>query len=442
MIIFHEGLPGSGKSYEALVKHIIPSLEKGRKVYARLNGFNYEKVSELTGKTVEELEILYTEITEEQVLTVYDIVENDSLLVLDELQNFFPSGRQKLSDEMTRFIAEHRHRGMDIICMGQALADVHTTWKRRTERKISFLKLSMVGMDSKYKWEMYQGSINGVKGDVVFKKIKSGVEKYDSKYFGSYLSHQLTTDNTDVYSDDRVNIFKTKQFMVYIPIFIFVIAFAIYFLTSFFNGETQIVNTKSKEPSNGPVANVQNQDGLEVKHLNKKVNEKSTLSPITHYGLTKVLAEEVSNFFIREYKMNITGLRLPIVIGPGLNYRGVASGVSDMANATKEKRDIIVDMPDTPLDIIYVKDVPEIFVKLINSKLILKNIYNAPSYRTYADQIANHFNKHTNTSNVKINNIGSGTTYPKMQANSFQKDIKYSLKYTLEKSIKDWINEL
>lgn len=279
MIIFHEGLPGSGKSYEALVKHIIPSLEKGRKVYARLNGFNYEKVSELTGKTVEELESLYTEITEEQVLTVYDIVENDSLLVLDELQNFFPSGRQKLSDEMTRFIAEHRHRGMDIICMGQALADVHTTWKRRTERKISFLKLSMVGMDSKYKWEMYQGSINGVKGDVVFKKIKSGVEKYDSKYFGSYLSHQLTTDNTDVYSDDRVNIFKTKQFMFYIPIFICVIAFAIYFLTSFFNGDTQIVNTKSKEPSNGPVANVQNEDALEAKYLNKKFNEKSKPKP-------------------------------------------------------------------------------------------------------------------------------------------------------------------
>lgn len=281
MIIFHEGLPGSGKSYEALVKHIIPSLEKGRKVYARLNGFNYEKVSELTGKTVEELESLYTEITEEQVLTVYDIVENDSLLVLDELQNFFPSGRQKLSDEMTRFIAEHRHRGMDIICMGQALADVHTTWKRRTERKISFLKLSMVGMDSKYKWEMYQGSINGVKGDVVFKKIKSGVEKYDSKYFGSYLSHQLTTDNTDVYSDDRVNIFKSKQFMFYIPIFLAVIAFAIYFLTSFFNGDTQIVNTKSKEPSNGPVAKVEKQQIATTGELNQAPQKKPKPKPST-----------------------------------------------------------------------------------------------------------------------------------------------------------------
>jgi len=259
MIIFHEGLPGSGKSYEALVKHIIPSLEKGRKVYARLNGFNYEKVSELTGRTVEELKELYTEVTEEQVHTVYEIVENDCLLVIDELQNFFPSGRQKLSDEMTQFIAEHRHRGMDIVCMGQALADCHTTWKRRIERKITFLKLSMVGLDNKYKWEMYQGSINGQKGDVVFKKIKSGTEKYDSKYFGSYLSHQLTTDNTDVYSDDRVNIFKSKQFTLYLPIFIGVIAFAIYFLSSFFSGETQIVKQESKEPSNRPVAKAENQ---------------------------------------------------------------------------------------------------------------------------------------------------------------------------------------
>ncbi|WP_024600999.1 zonular occludens toxin domain-containing protein [Pseudoalteromonas sp. TB41] len=281
MIIFHEGLPGSGKSYEALVKHIIPSLEKGRKVYARLNGFNYEKVSELTGKTVQELESLYTEITEEQVHTVYDIVENDSLLVLDELQNFFPSGRQKLSDEMTRFIAEHRHRGMDIVCMGQALADVHTTWKRRTERKISFLKLSMVGMDSKYKWEMYQGSINGVKGDVVFKKIKSGVEKYDSKYFGSYLSHQLTTDNTEVYSDDRVNVFKSKQFYFYLPVFICFLIFAIYYLTSFFNGETSISNTKPKEPTNGPVAKVEKQQTSTTGELNQQLKEKPKPKPST-----------------------------------------------------------------------------------------------------------------------------------------------------------------
>ena len=38
--------------------------------------------------------------------------------------------------------------------------------------------------------------------------------------------------------------------------------------------------------------------------------------------------------------MNITGLRLPIVIGPGLEYRGVASGISDMAKASSVKKPI------------------------------------------------------------------------------------------------------
>ncbi|MEQ3529220.1 zonular occludens toxin domain-containing protein [Pseudoalteromonas sp. XMcav11-Q] len=249
MIIFHEGLPGSGKSYEAIVKHIIPNLERGRKVYARLNGFNYDKVSELTGKTVDELKELYTEITEEQVTEVYSHVENDSLLVIDELQNFFPSGRQKLSDEMTKFIAEHRHKGMDIVCMGQALADCHTTWKRRVERKITFLKLSMVGLDKKYKWEMYQGMLSGEKSDVVFKKIKSGTDTYDPKYFGSYLSHQQDTNNKDVYQDDRVNLFKSKSFKLYLPLFIGIFAYAIYYLSSLFSGETQIVDDKSKQAS-------------------------------------------------------------------------------------------------------------------------------------------------------------------------------------------------
>ncbi|MCG7553293.1 zonular occludens toxin domain-containing protein [Pseudoalteromonas sp. Of11M-6] len=249
MIIFHEGLPGSGKSYEAIVKHIIPNLERGRKVYARLNGFNYDKVSELTGKTVDELKELYTEITEEQVTEVYKHVENDSLLVIDELQNFFPSGRQKLSDEMTKFIAEHRHKGMDIVCMGQALADCHTTWKRRVERKITFLKLSMVGLDKKYKWEMYQGIMSGEKSDVVFKKIKSGTDTYDPKYFGSYLSHQQDTNNKDVYQDDRVNLFKSKSFKLYLPFFIAIFAYAIYYLSSLFSGETQIVDDKSKQAS-------------------------------------------------------------------------------------------------------------------------------------------------------------------------------------------------
>ncbi|KAB1128555.1 zonular occludens toxin, partial [Escherichia coli] len=64
MFVFHEGLPRSGKSYEAMVKRIIPALLKGRKVYARLNGINHEKVAEASGLSVERVRELLFEIPE------------------------------------------------------------------------------------------------------------------------------------------------------------------------------------------------------------------------------------------------------------------------------------------------------------------------------------------------------------------------------------------
>ena len=49
MIIFHEGLPRSGKSYEAMVKHVLEALKQGRKVFAYVEGLNHEKIAEVIG---------------------------------------------------------------------------------------------------------------------------------------------------------------------------------------------------------------------------------------------------------------------------------------------------------------------------------------------------------------------------------------------------------
>lgn len=244
MLIFHEGLPGSGKSYEALISHIIPSIEKGRKVFARINGLNYEKIAELTNKDEDEVRSLLFEITEEQVATIETHVENDSMVIIDELQNFFPSGRGKLSDGITKFVTEHRHRGIDIVTMGQSISDIHNLWRRRCERKLQFLKLSMVGQDNRYKWTAYQGSLNG-KGEIQFTKVKSGTRKYDPKYFGSYASHQADTENTENYADDRLNIFKTKTFTFWLPVFFLVLCYAIYYLYGFFTPKDEPI---IKEP--------------------------------------------------------------------------------------------------------------------------------------------------------------------------------------------------
>lgn len=57
----------------------------------------------------------------------------------------------------------------------------------------------------------------------------------------------IKTDNTDVYSDDRVNIFKSAAFRIYLPTFLFVVAAAIWFLVSLFSGDVGMVNSDPKQ---------------------------------------------------------------------------------------------------------------------------------------------------------------------------------------------------
>ncbi len=241
MITFHEGLPRSGKSYESLVYHIIPQLKTGRQVFAYVEGLNHEKIASLCGLTIDKCKELLHQITRDDVYQIYSVVENDSFVVIDELQNFWPSGRQRLDPEITQFVTEHGHRGLDILCMGQSLADCHNLWKRRVEVKMTFLKRSMIGKGDTYKWTAYQGEPNQ-RGDVQYHKMNSGVKKYEPKYFGSYKSHTDGTSNTGNYENARISVFNNATFKYILPVFAGVLFYAVYFLYGFFTDEPVVVD--------------------------------------------------------------------------------------------------------------------------------------------------------------------------------------------------------
>ena len=67
MIIFHEGMPRSGKSYAATQDHIVPALKQGRRMYVRIDGIDHAKLADLAGITEERCRELLTELTEEDV---------------------------------------------------------------------------------------------------------------------------------------------------------------------------------------------------------------------------------------------------------------------------------------------------------------------------------------------------------------------------------------
>jgi zona occludens toxin len=237
MFIFHEGLPRSGKSYEAMVKRIIPALQKGRKVWARLNGMDFDKIAEASGVPVERVRELLHEIPEADVLRWAELVENDSLVILDEMQNFWPNGVRNFPQDQMKAIAEHGHRGLDIVGMGQLLTGqggVHANWVNRCDQKIVFEKQNGRGADSKYRWTAYKGMHDGKA--IKFVKANTGIEKYDPKYFGTYRTRVEGAQNGETYQDARTNIWSNPVFRKYLPIGGALLVLSCWFLWDQFKG--------------------------------------------------------------------------------------------------------------------------------------------------------------------------------------------------------------
>lgn len=237
MIIFYEGLPRSGKSYEVTTKHILEALKNGRKVYAYIEGINHQKFSDVLNMPLAVVKVLLHQIESEQVQDIYSHVEDNSLVVIDELQDYFPSDREKLSSEMTEFITQHGHRGLDIICMGQDMRDCHSLWKRRVENKVAVLKKSGVGMENHYKWTMYKQT-----SPDKFEKITSGGGKYEEKYFGLYKSHTNNAINSLNYQDKRSVVWNTGLFKWGLPVALGVAVFSVQYLTKFFSTDSPMLH--------------------------------------------------------------------------------------------------------------------------------------------------------------------------------------------------------
>jgi len=218
MIVFHEGLPGSGKSYEACLMHIIPQLKKGRRVVTTIEGINHEKFSEHTGIPAAFLRQNLIDVSndhieddderyEKQKIDILEHSGKDSMIVIDEIQDLFPNGRQKLPTQWSKYFASHRHEGLDIILMGQDFRDMHSLLKRRTQRKIVFVKQTAIGKDTSYKWEAWEATT-----PEKFQKINSGTRSYEQKYFGLYKSHTDGTSHKQAYKDKRATIFSHGGF--------------------------------------------------------------------------------------------------------------------------------------------------------------------------------------------------------------------------------------
>lgn len=249
-ILFFEGLPGAGKSYEAMATQIIPALLKGREVVAYIEGLETsecrQRIAEASGLELATVEQLLHPITREDMRprtvkvngkdvpidgTWIEKTRDNALHVYDEAQNWWPN-RLKATEALTQFVTEHRHRGIDVLLMGQSLKDVLALWRRRVDQRFTFLKLTALGTDKRYRVKVFKGQ-----GNDEFVEVGTKVGKYDSKYFGTYRSHVSDETNTETFTDKRVNAFSSATFKYAIPLVLGLAVWGGFKAWSFFHPE-------------------------------------------------------------------------------------------------------------------------------------------------------------------------------------------------------------
>lgn len=207
------GTSGGGKSYEAVVFQILPSLEKGRKVITNLPlnieafnsiNHNFGDLIELRTKPqpikgawlptednafqlFENGQLLNPDLRTRPYSSVWDYYDNwkhpesgiGALFVIDECQYSIPRGRTNL--EVEEYTALHRHYKVDIIFITQSYGKISKAIIDNLQMVYRVRKQTALGRDTHYIRKVQ----DGVRGEVMSTESR----EYKPAYFQLYKSH-------------------------------------------------------------------------------------------------------------------------------------------------------------------------------------------------------------------------------------------------------------
>jgi len=140
------------------------------------------------------------------------VVEPGDFVVIDEAWRYW-SASEKLSSEHMNFFRMHRHYvsasgvACDLLVIIQDFSSLHRFLRGVCELVLVFQKLKVLGFNSRYRVEVYEGKPS--KRSLV---STSPIQKYDRKIFPLYKSYD-GANGQESRTDDRQNLFKNRFFI-------------------------------------------------------------------------------------------------------------------------------------------------------------------------------------------------------------------------------------
>lgn len=245
---------GSGKSYEVVSSVILPAIQAGRRVVTNIDGINPQAIEEyilarskLTADQLGEIVMF----TNDDIAAVNffpseedphsetndTILKAGDLLAVDECWKFW-STDNKISDAHMTFFRMHRHYthpvtgvACDVALMIQDLGTLHRKLRAVVEMSTRTVKLKTLGMDTKYRIELYEGNKLTQKSHIdTFNK------SYKAEIFPLYKSYSAS-EGIENAIDKRQNVLLNPRYWLIIAIVFAIGSWGIWYIWSFFKGK-------------------------------------------------------------------------------------------------------------------------------------------------------------------------------------------------------------
>jgi threonine 3-dehydrogenase len=119
------------------------------------------------------------------------------------------------------------------------------------------------------------------------------------------------------------------------------------------------------------------------------VPEGAPQRPETIYGVTKVYAERLGEYYARRYSLDFRGIRFPSIVGPGRSATGLSAYTSTMIEEPALGRPYTVPVAErSAIPIVYVEDAVRALLELDGAAPPPRCVYNLAGISPTAGEIA------------------------------------------------------
>jgi UDP-glucose 4-epimerase len=172
--------------------------------------------------------------------------------------------------------------------------------------------------------------------------------------------------------------------------------------------------------------------GPSLLHAKHPLDESATLAPTTFYGLTKTMAEEVGAYYARRHQFSVIGLRLPLILGPGLWYEGAAAALAKLFEAAESGMPYVLNTHDEPIDLMHVSDVGLAVVRVLGHNGPLRPVYNLEGFKTRASDLIAEIKRHRPDLQIILDQVPPAMLFPLISGASLCNDVGFTPKFDRE----------